>query len=160
MLRGLAILAVCVLFLSGCADAPDAVDPVAEADAAAPVTDMVVFEGSYDGLVLQGEQVQGSGGDHEILVDGAGWTDVLVRLDVGVETILHLLPPGCAVGEACDITLESPSGNTDLLGTVPAMEPGTWTTAMEVQGEQARYAGSVYTLTLEYTLAVADQASA
>ena len=153
MLRGLALLSLCGFLLAGCASPPEAsVADVTAAPAPAPERGETSFEGSYDGLVLQGEQVQGSGGSHAIEVGGGGWTEVLVRLDVQVETTLYLRPPGCE-GNDCAVAIASPAGNTDILETVARMEPGTWTTGMELQGSQARYGSSVYTLTLEYTQA-------
>jgi hypothetical protein len=98
---------------------------------------------------VQGQEISREGGVHAI--DVTGWRNVLVKLDIHIEANLFLLPPGCPGAESPCALKFTPDADLDgPRWLVPAMEAGTWTALLDLQDGRQTYAGSVYTITLEY----------
>lgn len=146
MLRS-AVALLALSFLAGCASGPQASeDPAAPVE---PTTDRLVLEGTFSKAHVQGTEVTREGGLHAI--DVTGWRNVLVELDIHIDADLFLLPPGCSGAQApCALKFTPEAERDEQRWLVPAMEAGTWTALLDLQEGKQTYAGSVYTITLEY----------
>jgi hypothetical protein len=147
------ILTLIIVLLAGCSSSPaprEATD-ISQAPTSAKA-DTLNLEGDYEALVVNGEQLRTTGGAHEIEVPSPGWRDIQVTFDVHIETVLVLLPPGCAdAAQACALRSGPSIGTTYV--DIPSMGPGTWRTAMELQSSAVRYGGSQYSLEFEAVVA-------
>ena len=118
-----------------------------------PTMGRVTFEGIFDITRVDGNEVSRNGGEHALAVPAAGWRNVNVGLDIAIEALLVLLPPGCAsASEECALVQPFPAQAADGdRWLVPAMEPGTWTVRLESNEENDQlYRSGRYTVTLDY----------
>jgi hypothetical protein len=139
----LLLAAPVLLLLAGCASPAE--EPVAP-EPAATAGDLL-FEGRFSKAHVQGQEVQRSGGIHAF--ESEGWRNVVVRLDIMIDALLYLLPPGCAsADDACALVFDSRMVAESWL--VPQMEAGTWTAVLDLPQAAYTYAESVYAMEFVY----------
>ena len=136
---------VLLVAAAGCASPPDADDTIANESG------HLELQGMFSKTHLQGQEVQRSGGEHDILVPDGGWRNTIVRLNSSIETILWLVPPGCEGPSApCALSYLFDSEHGDVRWIVPSMAPGTWHAVLDLEQDKYTAASAEYTLDFDY----------